>query len=77
MILKNKFIKLLIIFFIGIIDLQSQISGLDILNKVEDKEKIVNLVDQNFDAYDVAIIDIEDDVYVDMHCNCEEEDNNE
>ena len=35
MILKNKFIKLLIIFFIGIIDLQSQISGLDILNKVE------------------------------------------
>ena len=35
MILKNKFIKLLIIFFIGILDLQSQISGLDILNKVE------------------------------------------
>jgi hypothetical protein len=50
---------------------------INILNKVEDKEKIVNLVDQNFNAYDVAEIDIEDDVYVDIHCNCEEENNNE
>lgn len=36
MILKNKYVKPFIIFFIGIIDLQSQFSGLEILNKVEE-----------------------------------------
>lgn len=35
MILKNKYLNPLIISFIGIINLQSQISGLEILNKVE------------------------------------------
>ena len=36
MILKNKYVKPFIIFFIGIVDLQSQFSGLEILNKVEE-----------------------------------------
>jgi hypothetical protein len=45
-----------------------------ILNKVKDKEKIVNLIDTDFKGHDVAQIDIEDDVYVDIHCDYEEED---
>ena len=46
-----------------------------ILYKVKDKEKIVNLIDTDFKGHDVAQIDIEDDVYVDIHCDYEEETN--
>tara|TARA_R110002020_G_scaffold165804_3_gene353474 strand:+ start:656 stop:823 length:168 start_codon:yes stop_codon:yes gene_type:complete len=42
-----------------------------ILNKVRDKEKIVNLIDIDFKAHDVAQIDTEHDVYVDIHCDYE------
>jgi hypothetical protein len=43
-----------------------------ILNKVRDKEKIVNLIDIDFKAHDVAQIDESENVeYVDIHCNYE------
>ena len=36
MILKNKYVKPFIVFFIGVIGLQGQFSGLEVLNKVEE-----------------------------------------
>jgi len=47
-----------------------------VLNKVKDKEKIVNLIDTDFKGYDVAQIDHEHhDIFVDIHCDYEEETN--